>query len=103
MKHFLSQGIITNLYTAFSRNEKKQYVQDLMKGVDASQRLINLVTKENGVIYICGDGNSMARDVQNTLAEILSVDVDGNHDANVGREHIEKLKREGRLLLDIWS
>ena len=105
MKKFVSEGIITNLYTAFSRDEKKQYVQDLMRSEDASQRLVHLITKENGVIYICGDGNSMARDVQNTLAEVFTVsnDGNGNRDTNVGREYIEKLKREGRLLLDIWS
>lgn len=103
MKQFVSEGIITNLYTAFSRDGKMQYVQDLMKDEKASQRLLNLVTKENGVVYICGDGNTMARDVQNTLASILTNADDGNHDTNIGRELIEKLKREGRLLLDIWS
>lgn len=97
MKLFVSEGIITNLYTAFSRDDKKTYVQDLMKSAEGSQRIVNLVKYQKGIIYICGDGNSMARDVQNALAEILCDNVAS------GREYVERLKKEGRLVLDIWS
>ncbi len=103
MKQFVSEGVITNLYTAFSRDREKQYVQDLMRNTDASRRLSDLLVSKKGVVYICGDGNSMARDVQSTLAEILSFGADGKYDIALGRSQIERLKREGRLLLDIWS
>lgn len=104
MKRYVSEGIITKLHTAFSRDDSnKSYVQDVMRQQGAAQRLVDITLKENGVVYICGDGNSMARDVQNAIAEILGKKADGSTDIGFGRTRIEQLKKEGRFLLDIWS
>jgi sulfite reductase alpha subunit-like flavoprotein len=99
MKQYVSDKTISKLNTAFSRDaNNKSYVQDLMKQPESAQRLVDIMLKQKGVLYICGDGNHMARDVQTALAEIL-----GENDIDVGRAHIDKLKKEGRFLLDIWS
>jgi sulfite reductase alpha subunit-like flavoprotein len=99
------EGVLTNLHTAFSRDDpdKKTYVQDVMRDPLVAERLRTLIVdNENSkaCVYICGDGNAMAKDVQQALKEILSVSpavgVD-NADA-----YLQRLKDERRLLLDIW-
>jgi len=105
MKSFLSDGPITNLHTAFSRGKNhKQYVQDLMKQPSTSEGLIDLLLNKGCVVYICGDGNAMAKDVQQAFAEILGKEQDGTSvDLEKGRSEVDLLKKEGRFLLDIWS
>ena len=103
MKILVAEGPITSLHTAFSRGSQKQYVQDLMKEPSISSGLIDLLLTKSGVVYICGDGNAMARDVQKVLAEILGQQADGSISLEQGRGEIDRLKKEGRFLLDIWS
>lgn len=85
------------MHTAFSRDgAKKEYVQDLMKNKETSERLAETILNGNGRVYVCGDGNHMGRDVQAAIAELLGPHVDG-------KEYVEAMKRDGRFLLDIWS
>lgn len=91
------EGVIDHLHTAFSRDgATKEYVQDLMKKKETSERLADAILNQNGRVYVCGDGNHMGRDVQAAIAELLNPHVDG-------KEYVETMKREGRFLLDIWS
>jgi len=96
LEQYMQAKVLTNLYTAFSRHDvddvnfsSKRYVQDLMRAPNVAQRLRDLVTNHHASIYICGDGNAMAKDVQAVLKEILSCD-------------LQHLKDSNRLLLDIW-
>jgi sulfite reductase alpha subunit-like flavoprotein len=99
------EGIITNLYSAFSRDgTKKVYVQDIMKNnPECSKHLVDTIVNGNGRVYICGDGNRMARDVQNVLAELIGTHIDSTKIEEHGKSYIENMKNEGRFLLDIWS
>ena len=98
MEKFQQNGIITNLYTAFSREEPKQYVQDVMVQDEVCRAsLVHLLLEEHAAVYICGDGNQMAKDVQNALIKIISPHVE---DAPA---HLERMKKQRRLLLDIWT
>ena len=101
MLHMLEQGVITHLYTAFSRDgeDRRQYVQDLMR--KRSDYLRDLIIHKQAAIYICGDGNHMAKDVQCALTDILSSEIPGG--PTEAKLYLEKLKKEKRLLLDIWS
>jgi sulfite reductase alpha subunit-like flavoprotein len=103
MKSLKSEGVISNMYTAFSRDGGSQrYVQDIMKSnPTCSERLARVILETDGSVYICGDGNHMAREVQNTIAEILGDRVEGGIEK--GRAIIEEMKANGRFLLDIWS
>ncbi len=96
MKKFKEQNIISDLNVAFSRDEKnKYYVQDrITQNVD---RVVDMVIHKNASIYICGDGNAMARDVQDAIQFALK---NHNGDEDIS---IQTLKSENRLLLDIWS
>ncbi|CAJ1927725.1 unnamed protein product [Cylindrotheca closterium] len=98
-------GIIANLYTAFSRdNGKKEYVQDVMtNNFVCRKRLVDLILKQSACVYICGDGNRMARDVQVALATILAAEIEGDKSVDSGMALVQDLKQQGRLVLDIWS
>jgi sulfite reductase alpha subunit-like flavoprotein len=99
------QGIVTNLYSAFSRDlNNREYVQDIMKNnEDCRTRLADLIMRKDASVYICGDGNHMARDVQATLACLLAPHLEGEQTEESGKAHIEEMKKRGKFVLDIWS
>eukprot|EP00526_Cylindrotheca_closterium_P002740 CAMPEP_0113633590 /NCGR_PEP_ID=MMETSP0017_2-20120614/17482_1 /TAXON_ID=2856 /ORGANISM="Cylindrotheca closterium" /LENGTH=997 /DNA_ID=CAMNT_0000544237 /DNA_START=154 /DNA_END=3144 /DNA_ORIENTATION=- /assembly_acc=CAM_ASM_000147 len=104
LKSLHQAGIIANLYTAFSRDAgKKEYVQDIMtNNSDCRNRLVDLILKQSACVYICGDGNRMASDVQVALATILAAEIEGDKFIDSGKALVEDLKQQGRLVLDIW-
>ena len=63
--------------------------------------MTNLILESNAYVYICGDGCHMAKDVTNTLIEIIQ------ENSNLSITEIQKLfevmKQRRRFLLDIWS
>ena len=103
MKQLQQEGVIRELYTAFSRDAaNRQYVQDIMRNNEsAKSRIIETILNKRGSVYICGDGNKMAHDVQNALAEVIGSQLGGGNMA--GKAYIEELKSKGRFVLDIWS
>ncbi|XP_008832805.1 methionine synthase reductase isoform X2 [Nannospalax galili] len=76
-----------------------KYVQDNLRL--HSQQVCRILLQENGSIYVCGDAKNMARDVNDTLVEIMS------REAGVDRleamKTLASLKQERRYLQDIWS
>jgi sulfite reductase alpha subunit-like flavoprotein len=104
MKSLKDQGIISNLTVAFSRDDvnSKCYVQDKIK--DNAKHIGEMIVHDNASIYICGDGNSMAKDVQVALQSALD-EYYASHvpDSDKPRQSVATLKAEKRLLLDIWS
>ncbi|XP_051891119.1 NADPH--cytochrome P450 reductase-like [Pristis pectinata] len=100
LEHFQKDGVLTQLNVAFSRDqEEKVYVQHLLK--QNKEHVWNLIQKENGHIYICGDAKNMARDVQNTFYEIAAELGNMKHEQAV--EYIKKLMTKGRYSSDVWS
>ncbi|MDE5417807.1 assimilatory sulfite reductase (NADPH) flavoprotein subunit [Labilibaculum sp. DW002] len=95
---FLKKGTLQKLDVAFSRDqEDKEYVQHRLKenGNEVYQWL------ENGAhFYICGDKKYMAKDVQDTLLEIIQNE--GGITPDKAEEYLKNLKREKRLLLDVY-
>jgi sulfite reductase alpha subunit-like flavoprotein len=101
MEDLQKEGVITKLYTAFSRDGKKEYVQDIIRGnEECAARLLDLIMEKRACIYVCGDGNAMAKDVQNVIAELLGKQLGGEAQ---GKEYLEKMKTDSRFLMDIWS
>jgi sulfite reductase alpha subunit-like flavoprotein len=102
MAGYASGGYITKLHTAFSRDgPSKVYVQDVMRRPENGRRLADLVMRRGARVYLCGDGNTMARDVQEALVEILAPHLPGGLDE--AKAYLEKLKQDRRFLMDIWS
>ena len=106
MKKLQSDKIISNLNVAFSREtkDKKVYVQDKME--ENSIRIGEMITKRNAKVYICGDGNSMAKDVQAAIQSALDKYYAAMDDEQLSKEEkvdIGKMKAKNMLLMDIWS
>ena len=69
-----ASGTLSRLCVSFSRQEAPpgapRYVQDNLRlnSVD----VVRLVDEAKASIYVCGDAKNMARDVNETLAQILA-------------------------------
>ncbi|KAL7552873.1 hypothetical protein ACHAWF_016118, partial [Thalassiosira exigua] len=114
LEAFRDRGILTNLYTAFSRdgaNGKKTYVQTLMREkAKCSRRLAEMIVEKRASVYVCGDGNAMGKDVQEATADVLAAyfSEEGTaanlEDAQARAvAHVNQMKTAGRFVLDIWS
>lgn len=94
----LKKGTLQKLDVAFSRDqEEKTYVQHRLKenGKEVFKWL------ENGAhFYICGDKKHMAKDVQTSLLEIIQNE--GGITPEKAEEYLKNMKREKRLLLDVY-
>ena len=85
---WIKEGLLTRLDVAFSRDQPaKRYVQHAL--TDARDELLGWV-KDGAAIYVCGDMAAMAKDVHETLTQILS------------KEHLDQLRRDGRYLRDVY-
>jgi len=95
---FKKDGILTNLDLAFSRDQKEKiYVQHRM--LESSKELFDWI--ENGAyVYVCGDANYMARDVDKALYNLIQKSSNLNDDKT--NEYMNNLKREKRYLRDIY-
>ena len=109
MESLDKSGIISMLKVAFSRDKEdtKCYVQDELRKDYKS--IFKMIVEDNASVFICGDGNAMAKDVQSALIDIFadskffkesSCREDSIEEA---KNYVENLKAKGKLLLDIWS
>ena len=98
ISNFVQDKILNNLDTAFSRDQdKKIYVQDKIyaKSVEFFKWL------ENGaIIYVCGDAQNMAKDVEVTIKNIIEKELKCNDIKAL--EYLKLLKKEKRFLLDVY-
>merc|ERR1712232_646782 len=102
MEELKQDGTITTLHTAFSRDGNKKYVQDLMReDQELASRLVSLLLEKQGVIYVCGDGNAMSKDVQKTIVDLLSEKLFVSTEE--ASSFLNNLKQDKRYLQDIWS
>ena len=98
LQDYLSRGILTHLNVAFSRDQAhKIYVQDkLRKHAVELYRWI----QDGAHIYICGDGQRMAKDVHAALLDIVSeqagLDPDG------AEVLLDDLRASGRYQRDVY-
>lgn len=91
-------GVLTRLDLAFSRDQsEKIYVQTRMqdKGADLYDWL-----EQGAFFYVCGDASRMARDVENTLIEIVARH--GGMSAPMAQDYVARMKREKRYLRDVY-
>lgn len=92
-----SQNLL-RLSTAFSRDqENKIYVQDRM--LEEAADLYRWI-QEGAYLYVCGDADQMAKDVDRTLHQIFRTQ--GNLSEESAKDHIKGLKKEGRYLQDVY-
>jgi sulfite reductase (NADPH) flavoprotein alpha-component len=90
-------GLLNRIDGAFSRDQaQKRYVQHVLR--DEAERVEQWLTNKARV-YICG-GLAMGKEVEEALRDVL-VERRGL-DADQASEHLGQLRREGRLLKDLY-
>ena len=87
LEKLTENGILENLFVAFSRKEPKKYVQDIIQ--DESERIKNLIERQ-GLIYIYGDAAGMGIAIKNVFTQIF------------GKEIYTNLILQKRIREDLW-
>ncbi len=91
-------GELQQLDVAFSRDQQqKVYVQDKLK---AKAKLLWDWLQNGAHVYICGDANRMAKDVEETLLEVIQQQ--GKMSATDAKAHLKTLKRNNRYQKDVY-
>ena len=103
MNRYLDSGVLTKLYTAFSRDQKEKiYVTHRIR--EHGKKLARMILSEDACIYVCGDGAKMAKDVQSAVSDVLlrHSSEDEIKDTDQALSYIDGMIRRGRYLTDVW-
>lgn len=98
LRGFVDSGTLTRLDLAFSRDQgNKIYVQQRMReNADEFYRWL----QDGAHVYVCGDAERMARDVDATLHEIVARC--GNVDADGAHAYVNDLVKSHRYVRDVY-
>jgi len=97
-QNYLKSGLLSKLDVAFSRDQaKKIYVQDRLKE-NASE--VYQWLEQGAHLYICGDANRMAKDVHQTLIEIIAEQ--GNKTAEQAETYLKAMRSGKRYQKDVY-
>ncbi len=95
---WLKDGVLTKMDVAFSRDtEEKVYVQNRM--LEHSKELFQWL-EEGASFYVCGDKTNMARDVHNTLVEII--ETEGKMSREQAEGYLAEMKKQKRYQRDVY-
>jgi sulfite reductase (NADPH) flavoprotein alpha-component len=98
LQNYFKRGVLTKLDVAFSRDQAhKVYVQDKLRqhGSEVWQWL-----QQGAHLYICGDANRMAKDVQQALVDIARQY--GNKTAEQAQQYLDELRAAKRYQKDVY-
>ncbi|HDV8886710.1 TPA: NADPH-dependent assimilatory sulfite reductase flavoprotein subunit [Raoultella planticola] len=97
-QRYIKEGVLSRIDLAWSRDQQqKVYVQDKLREQGAELwRWIN----DGAHIYVCGDANRMAKDVEQTLLDVIAEF--GAMDAEAADEFLSELRVERRYQRDVY-
>ncbi|HED1548413.1 TPA: NADPH-dependent assimilatory sulfite reductase flavoprotein subunit [Citrobacter freundii] len=97
-QRYVKEGVLSRIELAWSRDQKeKVYVQDKLRQQGAELwRWIN----DGAHIYVCGDANRMAKDVEQALLEVIAEF--GGMDIEAADEFLSELRIERRYQRDVY-
>ena len=91
-------GLLTNLHTAFSRDQgKKVYVQDRMQ--ENAAELYSWLER-GAYFYVCGDASRMAKDVETALLDVIAKGSNGTLEH--ATEYLGEMKKAKRYQRDVY-
>jgi len=97
-QNYLKSGLLTKMDVAFSRDQaEKVYVQDRLKE-NASE--VYAWLERGAHLYICGDANRMAKDVHQTLIDIISEQ--GQLSSEQAEQYLKDLRSNKRYQKDVY-
>ncbi|XP_041670119.1 methionine synthase reductase isoform X2 [Cheilinus undulatus] len=104
LEAFVSSGTLNHLKVCFSRDsqeeeERPKYVQDNL--LINRRHVTDILLKQNGFLFVCGDAKNMAKDVNDALIEIIKTEL--QVDQLDAMKTLAGLREERRYLQDIWG
>lgn len=101
LSEFVESQALTHLEVAMSRvGNNKVYVTHKIR--EQGVQLVQMLLNNNAYIFVCGDGNHMAKDVFAAFKDVLL-----QHGPNLNEEEVNgvlaELKSSKRYLQDVWS
>ncbi|EOZ0649456.1 NADPH-dependent assimilatory sulfite reductase flavoprotein subunit [Cronobacter muytjensii] len=97
-QRYVKEGLLNRIDLAWSRDqEHKIYVQDKIR--EQGAELWRWI-QEGAHIYVCGDANRMAKDVEQALLEMIAAY--GEMDAEAADEYLSELRVERRYQRDVY-
>lgn len=97
-QRYVKQGLLTRIDLAWSRDQaEKVYVQDKLR--EQGEEVWRWI-QQGAHIYVCGDANRMAKDVEETLLEIIATY--GAMDKELADEYLSELRVERRYQRDVY-
>ena len=97
-QRYKKEGLLTRIDLAWSRDqEQKIYVQDRLR--EQGTEVWNWL-QEGAHIYVCGDANHMAKDVEQALLDVIAEH--GHLDAEQADEFLSELRIEHRYQRDVY-
>jgi sulfite reductase (NADPH) flavoprotein alpha-component len=98
LQDWLKSSLLTRLDVAFSRDQpEKRYVQNTLWDVRGE---LYRWLKDGAALYVCGDANAMAKDVDAMLLRILADQ--GRQDEAAAKAELGAIRRDGRYLRDVY-
>ena len=95
---YVKDGLLTNIDLAWSRDQaEKIYVQDKIRAKGAE---VWRWIKEGAHLYVCGDANRMAKDVEQALLDVVVEH--GAMDRETADEFLSELRIERRYQRDVY-
>jgi methionine synthase reductase len=100
IESFITDRTITKFDVAMSRiGPEKVYVTNKLR--EHAVEIARLIMHEGAYVYICGDGNRMAKDVCAAVTEILVEH--GGATYEQANEILNEMRLRRRYVLDVWS
>ena len=97
-QRFVKDGVLNKVSLAFSRDqEQKVYVQHRM--LEQGEELYRWL-EQGAYLYVCGDANHMAKDVQDALVQIVIEH--GAKSEEQAEQYISDLRRAKRYQKDVY-
>ncbi|MCW7763717.1 NADPH-dependent assimilatory sulfite reductase flavoprotein subunit [Photorhabdus luminescens] len=97
-QRYVKDGLLTRIDLAWSRDQQhKVYVQDKLR--EQGEEVWRWI-EEGAHLYVCGDANRMAKDVEHVLLDIISEH--GGMDSEQADEFLSELRLERRYQRDVY-
>ncbi|XP_071103901.1 methionine synthase reductase-like isoform X2 [Haliotis cracherodii] len=103
LQEFQESGVLSHLFVSFSRDGQPEgsprYVQDQL--LQQGELTLDLIEKQDAVVYVCGDARNMAKDITNAFIQILK-EHRGMSDTDASG-YLMKMRLHKKYLEDVWT
>ncbi|XP_070708837.1 methionine synthase reductase [Pempheris klunzingeri] len=112
LESFVSSGTLSHLKVCFSRDSQEEEEEEVNTSAARaryvqhnlllnSKHITDILLKQSGRLYVCGDAKNMAKDVNDTLLEMIKTEL--QVDQLEAMKRLAGLREEKRYLQDIWG